>query len=118
MLPTIDPMALDNLRLLNPDDGDVFLREIIAIFLSDTPKRLEELEQSLAAADVAAFTRAAHSIKGSSSNLGANTLRSAAEKLEHSAKAEGLANIAGLLADVRREFGIAARELDKLLKPA
>ena len=74
----IDLQAIENLRALNPGDNDEFLREIVGIFLEDTPQRIAELEQSLAAGDVPKFTRAAHSIKGSSSNLGAMLLRSAA----------------------------------------
>lgn len=62
----IDPQAIENLRALNPGDDDAFLREITGIFLEDTPVRLAELDESLAKGDVAKFTRAAHSIKGSS----------------------------------------------------
>ena len=80
--PVIDPQAIENLRILNPDDGDAFLREIAEIFLADTPKRIAELDQTLATGDAVAFVRAAHSIKGSSSNLGALALRQAAEVLK------------------------------------
>jgi len=68
--PMIDPQALGNLRALNPGDNDEFLRELAAIFLEDTPKRITELDASLAAGDAGTFTRAAHSIKGSAANLG------------------------------------------------
>jgi hypothetical protein len=77
-ITVIDPQSIENLRALNPDDNDEFLREIAGIFFEDTPLRIAELEESLQAADVAKFTRAAHSIKGSSSNLGAMALREAA----------------------------------------
>ncbi|MEY2880632.1 MAG: hypothetical protein RLZZ15_3012, partial [Verrucomicrobiota bacterium] len=43
--PIIDPVAIENLRSLNPGDNDEFLREIVAIFLEDTPQRIVELEQ-------------------------------------------------------------------------
>ena len=71
----LDQTAIENLRALSPDDGDVFLREIIGIFIEDTPRRIAELHASRASLDAPAFTRAAHSIKGSSSNLGASELR-------------------------------------------
>ena len=111
----IDPQAIENLRALNPGDNDEFLREIAGIFLEDTPQRIAELDQSLVAGDVAKFTRAAHSIKGSSSNLGALALRGAAEKLEHQVRAQGLVDVAGLLADVKTEFARAHTELKALL---
>jgi len=114
----IDLQAIENLRSLNPDDNDEFLRELTAIFLEDTPKRLAELDASLASGDNGAFTRAAHSIKGSASNLGAIQLRSAAEKLEYRSRNEGLTGVAELLASIREEFGQASDELKKLTAKA
>lgn len=114
-IPVIDPEALENLRALNPDDNDEFLREIAGIFLEDTPQRIAELDQSLAAGDAAKFTRAAHSIKGSSSNLGAMALRAAAEKLEHQSKNAGLGGVTLLVDAVKTEFTRAQAELGRLL---
>jgi histidine phosphotransfer protein HptB len=113
----IDPQSIENLRALNPDDNGEFLREIAGIFLEDTPQRIVELDQSLLVGDVAKFTRAAHSIKGSSSNLGAVALLAAAEKLEHVARAEGLGNVGKLLSDVKAEFGRAHAALKNLIGP-
>ena len=50
-LPVIDSESIENLRSLNPGDGDEFLREIITIYLEDTPQRIAELEESLAGGD-------------------------------------------------------------------
>lgn len=111
----IDPQSIENLRALNPDDNDEFLREIAGIFFEDTPQRLAELDQSLQEGDVAKFTRAAHSIKGSSSNLGALALRAAAEKLEHHARGHGLKDVAPLLAEVKEQFTRAQAALTTLL---
>ena len=111
----IDPQSIENLRALNPDDNDEFLREIAGIFFEDTPLRIVELEESLQAGDAAKFTRAAHSIKGSSSNLGAMALRAAAEKLEHQARTDGLGNVAALMASVKTEFDRAHAALTTLI---
>ncbi len=110
-LPLIDPEAIENLRALNPGDNDEFLREIITIFLEDTPQRIAELDQSLAAGDVPTFTRAAHSIKGSSSNLGTLRLRALAEKLEFDARKTGLGDVATGLAALKSEFAQAQAAL-------
>lgn len=111
----IDPQAIESLRALNPGDNDEFLREIAGIFLEDTPQRIAELDQSLAAGDVAKFTRAAHSIKGSSANLGAMALRAAAEKLEHESRTHGLRDVGALVAQVKQEFDRAHGELSTLI---
>ena len=111
----IDAQSIENLRALNPDDNDEFLREIAGIFFEDTPHRIAELDQSLAAGDLSKFARAAHSIKGSSSNLGAMVLRAAAEKLEQHARAQGLAGVASLVSNVKAEFDRAQAELSALI---
>jgi len=111
----IDPQAIENLRALNPGDHDEFLREIAGIFLDDTPQRIAELTQSLTAGDTAKFTRAAHSIKGSSANLGAMILRTVAERLEHQSPKEGLAGVAPLVGEVQAEFARAEVELRKII---
>lgn len=113
--PIIDPEAISNLRQLNPDDNGEFLREIVGIYLEDTPKRLGELKAALAAGDAATFIRAAHTIKGSSSNVGALALRAAAERTEHKAKADGLGDVAPMAAECEAQFALAQSELRKLL---
>ena|GEM_PF-369562 len=116
-VPVIDLQAIENLRSLNPGDNDEFLREIVGIFLEDTPQRIAELEQSLAANDTSKFTRAAHSIKGSSANLGASALRAVAETVEHLSRKEPLSTIAPLVESIKTEFAKAQTELSKLLRP-
>ncbi|MCB1105499.1 MAG: Hpt domain-containing protein [Cephaloticoccus sp.] len=112
--PIIDPEAIENLRSLNPGDNDEFLREIVGIFLEDTPKRLTELNECLARHDVRSFTRAAHSIKGSSANVGAGYLRRAAEQLEHKSNADGLVDVAAQITEVRNRFIEAKAELERI----
>ncbi len=111
----IDPEAIENLRLLNPDDENAFLKEIVDIFLEDTPERIAELKQCLAKFDQPTFTRAAHSIKGSASNLGATRVRSIAEKLEHQSRNSGLVGLDQLLSSLDDEFAIAKAELQKIV---
>jgi HPt (histidine-containing phosphotransfer) domain-containing protein len=113
----IDPQAIENLRALTPGDHDEFLREIVGIFLEDTPKRIAELEESLAGNDTLRFTRAAHSVKGSSSNLGALALRAVAERLELQSKQTGLAGVEPIFAELKSEFASAAAELRQILQP-
>ena len=111
----IDPQAIENLRALNPEDGDAFLKEIAGIYLEDTPTRLRELDEGLATGDAGKFTRAAHSIKGSSSNVGANAVRAVAEKLEHQSRDYGLDNLSSLVAELKTEYTRASAELNKLI---
>lgn len=114
-VPVIDSEAIANLRALGAEGDDSFLHEIVTLFLEDTPKRFAELRTSFAAGDTPKFSRAAHSIKGSASNLGAMRVRALAEKLEYTSKQSGLAGLDALFADLEAEFAAAGAELRKLL---
>ncbi len=102
--PILDPQVIESLRALNPGDNGAFLRELASLFLDDVPLRLSELTGSLASGDRATFTRAAHSIKGSSANMGAVALRDAAERLEDQARRAGLVEVQPLIAAIGAEF--------------
>jgi HPt (histidine-containing phosphotransfer) domain-containing protein len=118
MMPVsaIDPAAIENLRSLAPDDPETFLREIVGIFLDDTPIRLADLRNTLASDDRVAFTRAAHSIKGSSSNIGALSLRALAATLETRSRDEPLAGLASLVAELEATYTQTKFELEKILE--
>jgi len=110
-IPSIDQEAITNLRDLNPGDNGEFLREIVAIYIEDTPKRIADLKTCLAAGDVLSFTRAAHTIKGSSANLGAQILKKIGERMELLSRTEGLGGVASLVADCETEFAKVSVEL-------
>ena len=106
----VDPDTVAGLRELNPEDPG-FLRELIDVFLEDTPQRIADLEKSLAAQDAALLTRAAHTIKGSCSNFGADTLAAAALEMEKQGKAADFAAAATTLPGLKAEFALVAEAL-------
>ncbi len=113
--PVIDPEAIATLRSLCTEEDESFLKEVVDIFLVDTPQRLEELHSCLADGDTPRFVRAAHTVKGSASNLGAARMRALAEEIEHTAKKSGLAGLDTKVASLEQEFIHAQTELKKLL---
>jgi histidine phosphotransfer protein HptB len=115
-MPSLDPHAIDALRELNPGD-DSFLRDLIQIFLEDAPKRLAEIEESLARGDQRGLTIAAHSLKGSSANFGAEQFRTQCEAIELCGRQGGLDRVAPLLPPLRQEYARIAAELQALLPP-
>jgi len=114
-LPIVDQEAIENLRELSPDDDDAFLKEILAIFLEDTPLRIADLHSSLASGNAETFVRAAHSLKGSSSNVGASEMRAAAEALEHHSRKQGLTGVGELIAQLESAYARARDALQKFL---
>jgi CheY-like chemotaxis protein/HPt (histidine-containing phosphotransfer) domain-containing protein len=69
------------------DDEELSMtREVIGLFLSDTPPRLEALARAIAEQDAEALARAAHALKGGASNVGAKAIQQHADALEAAAK--------------------------------
>ena len=111
--PVLDPATIESLRALS-DDGE-FLKEIVGIFVDDTPQRIAELDQCQVSGDTAKFTRAAHSIKGSAANIGATQLGAAAGQLEHDSKASPLASLTPGIDAVKAEYAKVEVEMKKLI---
>lgn len=112
--PVLDPESIAALNAVAPDDGGAFLRELIDIFLADTPERLRELAQSLSTSDTATATRAAHSIKGAAGNFGARPLAEIARRVEMLAKEGNLAGAQQLTPELEREFARVKTAMEAL----
>ena len=112
--PALDPAALAALRELNPGD-DSFFQDLIQIFLDDSPQRIAEIEQSLLKGDVRQLTLAAHSLKGSSSNFGAERLRALSEQLELLGRQGPLGDAPGQLLALKNEFARVRTALEALV---
>jgi HPt (histidine-containing phosphotransfer) domain-containing protein len=112
---SLDAEAIENLRALGEPGDDTFLKEILAIYLDDVPGRLADLKAARDAADRPLYVRSAHTIKGSSANVGATEVRALAEKLEQRAKVEPLTELNTALAELEVAFGRAALAIRTLL---
>ncbi len=99
----LDPERLSILRDLDDGDG-VLLASIADEFSTEAQRQLEALRASLAEGDPQAVERAAHSIKGSSANLGATRLAELAGHLEALGRAGALVGASAALDDVAVEF--------------
>lgn len=111
--PAIDPQAIAGLRELNPDDP-AFLGELIDLFLQDIPARVAEIEAALAQGNAALLTRAAHTVKGSCSNFGANALARIAQTMEQQGKESAFAAATATLPELRAEFALVEAALKQL----
>ncbi len=77
----LDQAALDNIRAIDDGDGSV-IREVIEIYLLESPAQLQALDQALERSDGAAVGRVAHALKSASFNVGAARLGETARELE------------------------------------
>ena len=110
----LDPDAIENLRALSPDTDGAFLRELIEIYLQDTPARFAELDATFASGDAPGLMRAAHTIKGSSGNFGASRLAKLAQEIETHAKAANLPAAAAVVPEFKAEYAKVAAALTQI----
>ena len=77
------PPAFDKKALLEAFDGDQdFLKEIIEMFVADTPKMLKDIQAAIDAKDAVTLQRTAHALKGMVGNFQAETAVEKAYALE------------------------------------
>ena len=102
--------AFDTDAALRHVEGDRdLLDEIIRIFADQCPKTMHEIQNAIRAADLSVLERAAHSLKGSASNLCATGVTEAAAELEESARS-------GDSPRFREQFQALESEVEKLLR--
>ncbi len=98
--PVVDRDAL-LVRLGGDED---LLREVVQIFLEDTPRQLEAMTRALAAQDGPTLRRLAHTLKGSSGTACATSLQAAALALETAAARGDFASAGELTQPVLDQF--------------
>lgn len=77
--------------------------ELLETFLTDSEERLQMLRE---AKDVSQLINAAHSFKGSSSNMGALRLAALCGKLEQLAKGDAPQGLTKLVGEINGEFAV------------
>ena len=102
--PSLDLALLDNLRRLGQLAGRCVLDEVLTTFLAETPRRLQRLHQALDQGDAKDLAFVAHSLKGSSAQLGALRLAALSSSLEKTGRSDQLTAAAGLLAELEQEL--------------
>jgi PAS domain S-box-containing protein len=100
----LDRSVINGLKELREPGQPDPLRELVELFFRDARPRLDAMDQAEIARDSAKLASAAHSLKGSASNLGARRLSQLCGTLEKQAKAGDLAPAAETLKDVHAEF--------------
>jgi HPt (histidine-containing phosphotransfer) domain-containing protein len=102
-------------ELLEMVGGDLdVLREIVDLFLEDAPVRRAALREALAAGDLNATYRAAHTLKGSAGNFGVAAITEAAVTVERHAREGDLAAARAASAVLEAHIDLLVNELRAL----
>lgn len=111
----LDKSVLEEL-LAFADDGDPeLLADLIQMFLDDGPAKVQAVHDGLAVGDFDKAERAAHSLKGSSGNLGAHFLQAVCESLQLSTRHRRLEESKQLAPQLDRRYAEAEQALRKVL---
>jgi HPt (histidine-containing phosphotransfer) domain-containing protein len=112
--PWIATDELERLKSLDAD-GEGFLKEIIHLFLDDSPPRLVNLRQAVIQKDLSQMEHEAHTLKGSTGNLGALRMRATSMALVSMARA-GITEGALTLVDrIESDYAQTVKELQPYL---
>ncbi len=67
-----------------------FLKKMFTVFISQEPKRIQEIKDALASKDVERLRHLAHSLKGGAATIGVERVRDCCLKLEHASKEQDM----------------------------
>ena len=87
-------MSFDmNVALDRVGGDEEILKEIAELFVEDAPSLMADIQQAIQANDTGALERAAHTMKGSVANFGAEAAVEAAMRLETMGRESNLADM-------------------------
>jgi two-component system sensor histidine kinase/response regulator len=111
----INQKALDAIRALG-SEGDALLERVIHTFVDDTPTMLRQLHASVRSGDTPAMRQAAHSLKSSSANVGADALAQLFREIEQLGRQDTAHGASVLMADIDREFSAVRQSFSAMLE--
>ncbi len=91
------------------------LNELIGIYIKDTPGYIGSLHQALAKKDLPEMQRLAHTLKGSSGNLGAVRMQKIALEIEKACKEGDASRASILIGTVDSEFETLKKEIENII---
>jgi HPt (histidine-containing phosphotransfer) domain-containing protein len=104
----IDPQALERLREWG---GEKLAGQMVRLFLKNSGTRMDQIRSGVAGSDLQETERGAHSLKSSAANIGAETLRAMATRMESAALDESVDDARRLLPELESAYENAMREL-------
>jgi len=99
-LPLVDLDVIDELSEATGGDMD-FVRELVETYVAESTGHVAELEAAIAAGDVAALVRPAHTLKSSSASVGAMRLSAIGRTIEETSRTGSMDGLAERVAEVR-----------------
>jgi HPt (histidine-containing phosphotransfer) domain-containing protein len=110
---SLDAEMIASLRRMESAGRSGLLNQLIDLFLKDSQSRLTAMREALAQGDIKTLTRIAHTLKGSSSNLGAKRMAAICDILEARGEAGSMERSHVLISTLEEEFMLVREALEK-----
>ena len=111
----LDLSVLAGLRELQEEGEPDILGELIELFLTDVPPQLAALQEAVEAVEAHSVERIAHTLKGSSANMGATRMTAICSELENAGASGDLSRAPELLERLVEEFGRVRMALEAMI---
>jgi signal transduction histidine kinase/DNA-binding response OmpR family regulator/HPt (histidine-containing phosphotransfer) domain-containing protein len=112
----INRQALDNIRALSASNGDALLERVLQAYLEDTPTHLNTIRAAIDSGSTVQIRKAAHSLKSSCANVGADALAQRCKEMEMLGRNDTTTGAAALLDDMERSFQAVRQALGAILE--
>ena len=116
--PAIDRERLDTLRSLDPDGDGAFYVSLLNTFLASAQADIDGIREALDRGEFKTMRDKAHSLKGSSRNVGADAIGETSQALEALAEAATKKGAEKLLKQLAHEFERVAKEIRQEIEAA
>ncbi len=113
--PVLDPAVVERLRQLTPPGEPDVLAEVLQLFLQEVPRRIEKLRVAWLVGDASEVHKAAHSLKGSAGNVGANALFAVCRELDDKGRTGDLTGVKPLIDELDFEYARVETEIRRVV---
>jgi two-component system, sensor histidine kinase and response regulator len=97
-------------------DDDDLAKEIFDEFLKEIPIRIDKINKAVNNGNILELRQEAHTLKGSSANVGAIALQDITYKIEKSAADEDLKKAVALVPELEKNLEITTRQYNNIIK--
>ncbi len=110
----LDESVIEGLRALDPEGR--LLGELVGMYLEDGEARLRALREAVERGDAGEIEREAHTLKGSSANIGAYRVAEQSQVLQDMGRSGDLSEAHEAAEELGREYARATRALSRLVR--
>jgi CheY-like chemotaxis protein len=113
--PTLDYEIVSTLQDMEDESDPTFFREVIEEFFISTTALIATLQQAVMSEEVDIVNHTAHTLRGSSTNVGALGMAAICNELQAIVSVEDSVETAACLAKLENEYARVRRELADLI---